>query len=656
MSKSSMIMLGLFVVLGAGWFLMQEGPKEAEHPAIAVEGFVPKTVSLQDVKILNKDDDAPYTRWEVKRAGETYVLERMPGQDKKKHSEARWQATRIYDGGKQKAVVKGEPYRVRMYAQTLSRSFRSNYSFKAPEAELAEYGLDKENVVELKATGGGKTVHLLIGKVDKPTRDPGDDATNSKTWVARPDVEGVVYQVAGHDLRANIDVPWKDVRARKLLDVEVARIDKIVVENPADPLTKRFVVQRDKLPADQAKKLIEMKTADKEAREKLEKELRKSNDGWKVVEPKGYLAGEVGSWLESTERMALTEVVDTPAGNPDAKTELDDPKKARRITLHWGDKKVSFRMGAKLPDGEKDVWVAVDGDKQSVYRVAGWSADQIDKMLDDIRDTKLFGKDNADMIKAADNLVIDSPGGRFAARLQDGVWVARGVRAEHKKVVDFIGDLAGLDVDYESGKTSTEGGLDQPEWRIELSAKGRTFRVALAAKKGEDYFGRVGQSGNIFKLQSWNADRVRKSGDDLKDKHLVLDLSKDAIASITVPDDGGKSARLVRDGAGWKLDPADAAAKLKGGDIDGLAGAIAEATYDKAVTGKKLDELGLESAEHTLSFTLTDKRRFELRFSKESKDGNPYVALFSGKKRLVLATMTSFAAGSLKKKLADLKD
>lgn len=656
MSKSSMVMLGLFVALGVGYFAMQDSPKEAEFPPISVQGFVSKDVSLQDVKILNKDDDSPYTRWEVTRTGETYTMQRLPGQEGKKHSEARWEATRTYDGGKRKVVVKGEPYRVRMYSHALARSFRSSYAFKAGEKELAEYGLDAANRVELKATGGGKTVHLFVGKVDGGAKDPGDNAINAKTWVMRPDVKDVVYQVAGVDLRANIDVDWKDVRDRKLLDIEVARIDKVVLENPADPLSAKVVATREKLPPDQEKKLTEIKTADKDTKTKLEKELRKSNDGWTIREPKGYEAGEFGGWIESIERMSLTEVIDTPDGKAPAGSGLDDAKTVRHVTLFWGDKKAGFRIGAtKEGTGEKEVWVAVDSDKESVYRVASWSAEQIDKMLDDVRDTKLFGKGNKETVQAAENLVVDSPDGRFSARLEDGKWIARGVRADHKKIKDFVDDLAGLDVDYESGKSRTEVGIDKPEWRIALSAKGRQFNVALAAKKGEDYFGAVGDAGHVFKLQSWNADRVRKASKDLKDKHLVLDLTAAAIDSITVPN-GDKTARLqrIKEG-GWSLSPADPVAKLKTAAIDGLATALAAATYDTDMSDKPLAELGLDKPEHTVAFT-AGKDRYELRISKEVKDGNPYIAVYSGKKPLVIATMQSFSLDSLKKSLFDLRE
>ena len=347
MSKSSMVMLVLFVALGIGWFLQDDGPKEAEHPAIVVEGFVAKDVSLQDVKILNKDDDAPYTRWEVKRKGETYVLEKLPGQDNKKHSESRWKATRKHAGGE--ATAKGETYRVRMYGQTLSRSFRSSYSFATKESELAEYGLDPDHRVEVLATGGGKKVHLIIGNVDKPSAE---DEANAKTWLMRPDVPNVVYQVAGFDLRKNIDVPWKDVRDRKLLDIKVARVSRIELANPHDPLAKKVVAVRDPLPKDQEELLAQIdKEPDRKKREELEKKLRKSNDGWKIIEPAGYEVGEIGSWIESVERMSLTENVDTADGKAPAESGLDDKDVAVRIALFEGDKKTEVIGGKAQTEG-----------------------------------------------------------------------------------------------------------------------------------------------------------------------------------------------------------------------------------------------------------------------------------------------------------------
>ncbi|GEM_PF-2953463 len=654
MSKSTIVMLVLFVALGVGWMLMNQGPKEAEHPAVSVQGFVNKDVSLQDVKILNKDDESPYTSWTVKRKGETFTLDRVAGQSKKKHSESKWKATRTHKGGKM--AHKGEPYRVRMYAQTIARSFRSSYSFEANEDELAEYGLDKENRIEVTASGGDKKVHLIIGKVDKAAAD---DESTAKTWVMRPDVKGVVYQVAGHDLRKNFDVPYKDVRDRKILDFTVAKVDKVVLENPADPLAKKVIVTRPALPKEQVAKLAEIaKETDKDKREKLEKEIRKSNDGWKIVQPTGFAVGEVGSWLESVERMALTENVDTEDGKAPKGSGLDDAKVAVRISIFEGDKKTVVVMGKAKEDGEKDVWCKVDGNDKEAFQVASWSAEQVIKGLDDLRDTKLFGKAAMDTVKAADNLVIDSPAGRFAARLENGTWIARGVRGDHKKIKEFIDDIAGLDVDYESGMSRTQAGLDKPEWRVTLSAKGGSYQVALSAKGGatggEDFFGAVGDKGHVFKLQSWSADRLRKDGTHLKDKHLVFGATKASITSLVVPGAEKKGVKLLRDGGAWKTDPADAKTKLKVAEIDKLAGAVAEAVYDTEITGKTLKDLGLELSDHTLGFT-TGKDSYTLRFSSQNKDGNPYIALFKGGKPVVIGTMASYAADSLKKKLSDLK-
>lgn len=650
MSNSSKVMLVLMIGLIIGWFVQNAAPEKVAHPAVVVEGFVNKDVSLQDVKILNKDDASPYTRWEVTRSGETFVLERQAGQEGRKHSESKWTAHRTYAGDKS-ITTKGETYRVRMYSQTLSRNFRSSYSFKATAKDLEEYGLDAESRLELKATGKDKKVHLYIGNVDAPSTD---DESTSKTWVMLPGVPDIIYQVAGFNLRKNIDVPWKDVRDRKLIDVKIVQMDKVSLENPKDPLAKKVIAVRPKLAKEQQDKLAAIsKENDKDKREKLEKELRKSNDGWKIETPSNYLTGEVGGWLESTERMTLTEVVDTPDGKAPAGSGLDDPKEAVTITMFEGDKATTVIMGKAMIDGEKDVWVKVGGNNTQVYRIASWSAEQVIKQLDDVRDLKLFGKDQMDAVKAADNLVVDAPGGRFSARLDNGKWIARGVVADHKKVTDFIGELAGLDVDYESGKARSAVGLDKPEWRINLSAKGRTFKVVLAAMKGEDFFGAVGDNGNTFKLQSWNADRVRKSAGQLKDSHLVVGLTKAQIKSIDIPATDKKRAVLTKNAAGkWQAKPA---AKLKDADVEALAEALAEASWETEIKGKQLKELGLDEPTHVVRFS-TSRRTFELRISAKDKDGNPYIAVFARKKAIVIGTMTSFAVTPLKKALADLSE
>ena len=634
MNRSTLIMVVLFVVLLGAWLLSQQSTTIEGPPAFAVDGFV-EGVSFQDIKILNKDEESPYTRFVVERKGEKVVMEQLPGQEKVKAGERKWKAVRTGDDG-QNLETWGQAYRVRLWNQALALSFRSSYSFEASDAELAEYGLDPDKAVTFTAEGGGRKVRLTVGKVDKT----GEGDTDATTWIMNPDLPKVVYQVAGRDLRTELAKPWKDMRDRKLFDWNLARIDRVELINPADTRTAKVIMTRPPLTEEQNKELAEGKEW---------KEVRKADVGWTIAEPKGYPPGNIGDWLESLERMQATDYRPFTDGKLPADSGLGKDKGVR-VTVSGGDKSDTLVIGGKSDNKEGDVWVQRVGDKE-LYLVASWSSDQCIKNLDGVRDLRLLGD-----LKAAGSDVLELTGvkGKLRATRKDKKWTGT-AEIDGKKVDEFLTDLDSVRVEYQSAMTRSAAGLDKPAFRYTFAAGGKSITLLVSAKKGEDTYGALGEDGDVFKFQSWNADRLRKGPIDFADKRLVA-FFQGEVKGVVIQPPEGKASTLNRGPDGrWQL-AGKPDEKLKDAAIDGMIGAAVELNYDSKISSQKLSDFGLHKGYYSVEMQLNLGRREEIRVSTKETDGKVHVSVHRGGKLVQIGLLPIMSANSIKKTLADLKD
>ncbi len=651
MNRSTLIMLVLFVVLLGAWLISQRPATSEGPPPLAVEGFV-EGVSFQDIKILNKDEDSPYTKFIVERQGSKVVMELQPGQEKVKAGEKKWKAVHT-DADGEKLETWGQAYRVRLWNQALALSFRSSYSFEATDAELAEYGLAPDNAVTFIAEGAGRTVKLTVGKVDKT----GEGDTDATTWVMNPEVPKVVYQVAGRDLRTELAAPWKDIRERKLFEWKLPEVDRIELVNPKDTRTAKVVMTRPPLTAEQKKKLAEG-PKDKDAKDakdpkdpkadKDDKEIRKASEGWMIAEPTGYPPGDIGDWLESLERMQATDYRPFKDGKlpPDSGLGKD---KGVRVTVSGGGKSDTFIIGGKGDNKDGDVWVQVEG-RTELYLVASWSTDQCIKSLDGVRDLRLLG---AGKSSKSSYLIANGVKGSLKMTRKDGKWDAGKAEIDAKKIDDFFSDLDGVRVEYDSARTRAAAGLDKPEYTYEFEVEGKATRLQVGAKQGEDTYGALGD-GDVFKFQSWNADRLRKGPNDFADKHLV-EFDKGEVKGLSIEPPDGKPVPMNKGPDGkWQV-TGKPDIKLKDPALEGILAAVVEINYDAKIPSRKLAEFGLDKGYHSITFNLNLGRKVQVRVSAKEQDGKPYVSVHKQGKLVQIGVIASMNAGSLKKTLDDLK-
>lgn len=644
MKRSTIVMLTLFAVLLGAWLWSQRTPTHDGPPPLAVQGYV-EGVSLQDIRILNKDEESPYTRFTIERQGEKVVLELLPGQEKVKPGERKWSAVRT--AGDEQLKTHGQAYRVRLYNQVLALSFRSSYSFEAEPTELAEYGLDDAQAVTFTAEGGGRKVSLRLGKVLKT----GEGDTDASTWVMNPEVPKVVYRVAGRDLRTELAVPWKDIRERKLFEWNLAEIDRIELSNPKDTKAAKVVMTRPALTAEQRKKMEEALAAkgdEKDQKDKKEAQVRKPSEGWLIAEPTGYPPGDIGDWLESLERMQATDYRPFKDGKLPENTGLETGKGVR-ISVGTGDKLQTLIIGAKSDNKEGDVWVQVEG-RNELYLVASWSTDQCIKKLDSLRDLRMLGE-----LKSSSSPVfsLQSPEGSMTASRKDGKWYSKDMELDSSKIDSFLGDIDGVRVEYDSGKTRAAVGLEPPAYTYTVDVGGKPLRLLVSLKQGEDTWGAV-NDGDVFKLQSWNADRLRKKPSDFSDKHLV-DFQTGEVRALRIRKEGGELESYAHqpDG-GWAL-VGDDKATLKKERIDALITTLTEVSYEQKEKGANPAENGLAKGFHSIEIELPPNRQVQIRVAADEKDGQAWAAVYRSGKLVSIGRITAMNATSLKKSLVDFK-
>ena len=642
MKRSTLITLGVFAALLAVYVGRGMRTTEKGVPPLSIEGFV-GNVSEQEAREAQKNKLPPVRKIVVKKQNDEIILEQLPQDapkdvtpDKDKAPEAKWSAKRTFKGRASEA--KAQSYRANAMAEVFARSIRSTFATIVKPEGLAEYGLDAAHAIDVEVTLESKTVKLRIGNLDK-----GQEQSDATTWVQDPARADAVYQVAGRDLRGAYDVAWGEIRDRSLLALDLATVDRIDVDNPTDGRVTKFAAARPPL-TDANKKDI----ADK-------KPGRDANDGWAIAEPKGYDAGDVGDWLKSIERMSANEFLDAAeVADKKADTGLDDPKIATKVTLTMGDTKTVLIFG-KTDEGSqsKDVWARIDG-RDEVYKVASYTRDQVVQKFDQVRDRTLLGKRKS---ATASAVSISGPDGVLVLTKAGGAWQINqpGFAMSAKAVDSFITDLDGIKVDFASDVTPASAGLDTPQWTVKLTFGDGVASFVLAKETDGNSLGRAvaeGPAGDLFKLASWNANKLRKQLKDFEDKRL-MPFAKDAAVAVKVHSKEGADFELRKDGTTWKVTEAGKTVDAKADSVASWLGTLSDMEFAAGVQDKTAAEVGLEKDFASLEVADAAGKTFALRISGQKAGEDTYVGSVRDGKVARVATLSAYAVGNTQKKASD---
>lgn len=635
MKRSSWIAVGTFAVLLAAW-LVKDSKRAPSAPApLSIDGYV-GAVSDAELRTQTKDKLPPIKSIKIKAKDSELSLEQLAQDppasatpdkaEPAKPVEAKWSAK--YQRKGHTSQAKATPYRASAMAEVFGRSIRSTFAKEIREADKAEFGLDAAQAIDVEVQWPGREVKLRIGKLDK-----GSDGAEPTTWVQDPARPLVVFQVTGRDLRSPFEVAWSDLRDRSLLALDLAAIDKLEVHNPADRRAVDFALQRPPLAAG-AK--------------------REPGEGWSIVAPAGYRVGEVGEWLRSLERLSANEFVD-PADVASAKTAtgLDDAA-AAKVTISAGADKTVLVFGAVDSASEaKDVWLRIEG-RDELYKIASYSRDQALARLDQLRQRSLLGDLKA---KDASEVQLRGPSVDLQLRRVDGHWrTASGEAAADRAVDGFLGDLDGLQVDYAADVTPGGAGLDAPEWSLRLTmASGAVVTAAFSKESDGHVFGNVQGAtgaGDIFKLQSWNVSKIRKSPDDFADKRL-FPVAREAIRAVESRPAQGSGFSLALQGETWNLKRDGKIEIIKPETVTEWLSALV-ALERGAKTAKSAAEAGLDKGFDVVEITTDSGSVLQVAVSAQVSGEDVWVSPLRAGKAVAISAIAQSSAAALKKTAATL--
>ncbi|MSP90409.1 MAG: DUF4340 domain-containing protein [Myxococcales bacterium] len=640
MKRSTWYVVGTFAVLLAAYAAMSWRPKADTPPPLSIDGYI-GNLSEQDARSQAKDTPPPVKRIVIRRKDEEITLDRLPPASKDKPeavTELKWTAKRVAHG--KTTETKAQGFRAQSMSETLMRSIRSSHTRKVSAAELKDYGLDADHRIEVEWTLDNRTVKIRLGLLQKP--EEGDPST----WVQAAGVDDVVYQVAARDLRTSFDVTWSDLRDRSVLSLKLEDVDRIEIENPADAKAKKVVAQRPGLSDVQRKEL-----ADK-------KQERDANEGWALQEPAGVVTGDIGDWLKAIDRFSVSEFIDSATvADKKLDTGLDDPATRVVVTVTAGKDKtviVFGRTDAERPN--KEAYARIEG-RDELYLVASYTKDQIVQTLDQLRDRRLLGARHG---KDATAFKLTSGAMRLDGTRGPAGWTLAGaeVRPSAAAIDTFLGDLDALKVDFAAPEAPTATGLDAPGATAEFQFGGETVRFDLGKEVDGNTWGRSfagGQPGDTFKLSSWNAGKLKKTGADLADKHLI-EVARDDIAELWLtPPAAADAVHLVRDvtGSGWSGDGGGKRGKIKEDAANDLIRAVADAEWSAVHADKAPASVGLDGGHFSVKVRTRAGKEAEIRLSEQKAGEDPYVVAVVAGKMDKVAAIGSWAAGNLRKVAKD---
>lgn len=634
MNRSTLIALVTLVVLGGAWLALESGDGPAAGPPpLAIDGFI-GDVTENAARAAMKDQASPYTRYVVQRGegadAETWTLTKLEGEDNDKPE---WQVVRERAGTT--STSRAQRFRVDQLHAIFARPVHSSFSTPIGEGDRAEFGLAPAHRIRLEASAPGQDVKLVVGAVVEGSgRNPGGAADSVSTWVQHADRPDVAYQIAGRDLRKPLDVPFKDVRARKVLDIDKAKVDTLTVR-PNAPDAKEIRLKRAawQAPAD----------GDKE---------RASGDGWTFEAPANTPVGPVGTWLDALERLSASGIEDPGAdGKAPAESGLDGPE-ATVITIRAGDASTELVVGPVPKEG--DAWLRVEGEPL-LFRLPKWAHGQIVKKLSDLkRQTPLEPGALADATAVAVTVA-----GKEAWRASKGEqgWVVRGsagpIRTDSGAVEQWLTDVAAAQVAWTPDTNAEDAGLGNPSRVLRFTLPGGELTWKLGGEAGDKVYGQV-DSGELFAMTSWNRKKLEKTAEDFRDQRLfAVDAADVTALTLEASDRPPLSAR--KEGDGWTAKGPAGEVALDGGAVQRLLGTLVNARYESREPSKRPADVGLKPSSRTVHWQTADGRKGTLSLSTQKKGTSPYAMATGGPDAGVVVTISGITSSGLDKGLDELK-
>ena len=716
MKKSTLVLLGVVLVLGvATWLVTRPAPKPATH-TLVIAGYAPadklaeqKNKGMLDtpVKIDYPVDAIHIERPADKETGDKGADDKGADGTEAASKDAdaakgpvvldlartgtgddlAWKLTKPLDAAAVKYVVEKmiRPFETETRS-VYSKVLAAGEGAAPDDAKLKRYGLDTAHRLRVTLKAGGAVwggVDFFVGKAVESDSEAAEGGKSTDTWVAKASEPGVVYRVAGKDLRKPFLAELSALRDKKVFTIEPNSLVRVELTAPGgEQLVLSWLRKEIPPPAG----------ASEDAKKKKKYEVT-----WRLAKPAGVpLDSSADSLARSITGLRTRDFVARADAPKEALEALAEGKSWHIVAKpDKGDTTYSLRVAAGPAGGskagdDKTVWAAVDGSDE-VLKLDSWTADNLRKTLADLRDRKFIPVDASAVT-----------GVTFAPKEGAKGAEAHGVQVEKKGAAwQFVAPSAGTRADlsatlktvvssrasryaYPDELKAAEAALAKPEFKAVVAAGAQRWEVVFGVKMDDDKdakgvthkgwkgqrWGRVvalgadanaAQPSQPFLVQDYTVGRFRKGVDDLRNKS-AFGFAKDAVQHLSIAwPDGKTTVELERPPAeGGAAKPLALVSVPKGKKAKTMALTTIESTLAAVrakdfVSDKKPADVGLTDKDaYVLTATLGDGKTAKLLISEQTKGSDPYATTVGGLLDGQVVTINRYQADNLEKKPADL--
>jgi Domain of unknown function (DUF4340) len=308
---------------------------------------------------------------------------------------------------------------------------------EADKNRLNEYGLNKPKL-RLKLLGEGAPPEILLGK---------DAALEGKIYVRFENAKD--SYVVSQTVKNAIDKKPDDFRDKKLTDLNMTQISRVVLKTPAG-----------------------------------EFELAKKGDHWEIVRPLRARGDDqrIGDWLAQITTARIQQFVADDRGDlhPYGLTEPrgsitlfgENDKSAGRTDSSHGEQGQMLQIGA-VPEKQKDQVYVRFSSRGFVYTLPKKIAEMLNARPDDLRDRHLVRLDP----NILDRITIDAPGkNKTVLARKDENWTivnqnnAPANASEVRRLTDTIGNEQVTKFVEDVASNLAKYGLDKPQLQLTFSS------------------------------------------------------------------------------------------------------------------------------------------------------------------------------------------
>ncbi len=498
------------------------------------------------------------------------------------------------------------------------------------EADARLYGFEPERKARVTAMVGGAVwngADLYIGDVRRPS-GPDESGGAPDTWVMKADDPTWVFAVHAKDLRSPLDKELDALRDKKVLTVKEAEVSALTVTPPGRTAVT-LMATRPEAPADDAGAPSPEAT-------------------WNITAPAGVEAdASANSFVRQVVDLRAQSFKGLDEAGEEAKKALAGEAWRWTLTLTGGGT-TSIALGAAA-DGT--LWGQVEG-RDEVFTVASWTAKNLQKGLEELKDRRLRLWDAARVV----GLDVPITEGRVAVRKGAEGWRFGGntiiPSADPGAYLKGLTNLSATRWARPDEAAAAAQALATPDIIAHFDdAAAETLSVAFGPAHEVDgqqvRWGRIGE-GEPFLVSDFTAKKFVTTVDALRPKRL-FGLTADAVANVTLTSASGGSVTLEKESGTGPL----VVVGTSDGETSNRAAidALVQAVVGLEARGYA-DDVDLAKApggRHTVVITAVDGPVFKLEIVKPEGDGEPVARVDAGLLAGVVVKLSAFDVGRVLK-------